>query len=89
MKLTTIPVPNKKCFYAENIHTWKPAHTTTYILPIYEIEMTVDKLKILKEKVESSTDEVKAETANRLQKQIDNWVFMEQFKTGLNQSCLF
>ena len=74
MKLATINIPpNKICLHAKNVHTWQPAHTTTYILPVYEIEMTVKKLKALQEKVKSSTDNDKDETVKRLQTQIDNW----------------
>lgn len=75
MKLSDIPGPhnNKKCLYAENVLEWQPAHTTTYVLPVYEIEMIVDKLEILKAKVESSTDSDKTETVHRLDTQIANW----------------
>ena len=77
MALSKSPPKGLQCLYMFDTYAWQPAHTTTYILPVYEIENVVTKLNTLIKRMNSSqlsggVREV-SKTILQLQNQTKNW----------------
>lgn len=59
--------PNLVCLYSEDANIWTPGELTTFVLSVREIEMTIAKLKTLRDGEKDET------TSGQLSKQIQNW----------------
>jgi len=69
---SNISLPGFICMYSFSIRMWHPAHTTTYVLPVFEIEQIIEQLQ-----VSLTGDTVNLGAASnitaQIRKQISNW----------------
>lgn len=67
MKYRSHEESNLKCLYSEAVKVWTPGELTTFVLSVREIEMTIVKLKTLRDQEKDET------TSAQLGKQVRNW----------------
>ena len=72
MALSETPPSGYQCVYSYDTYAWQPAHTTTFVLPVYEIEQIVGKLNTVIDNMDSTLENA-ATTIAQLQNQTTNW----------------
>ena len=77
MALSKTPPTGYQCVLSYDTYVWQPAHTTTYVLPVYEIEQVIVKLNNIITNLNYSRLEggvsIASKTISQLQNQTKNW----------------
>ena len=75
--LSNSPPRGYQCVYTYDTYAWQPAHTTTFVLPVYEIEQIISSLNTMivnmnNSQISGSVSGVST-TISQLQNQRNNW----------------